>query len=352
MTNGRPPRDVVFLLVGAAVLYVAFWLAVRLRSLLVMLLISLFLAFALEPAANLLARRGWRRGLATAAVFVALIIGVVVFVAALGALLVDQVGALVDAIPGYARQITEFLNDTLGTELSGDNLAANLLGNPGVQDFVNGLAAAAVGLSTTLVGLILQGMTIGLFTFYLVADGPRLRRSVCSVLPPGRQQVTLRVWDLAIESTGGYIYSRALLAGCSAVVTTLFLALVGVPYPLALGLWVGLVSQFVPSVGTYLAGALPVLIALLDQPLDALWVLAFIVVYQQVENMVLSPRITSRTMALHPAVAFGAVIAGGAIMGPIGALLALPAAASVQALVSSYLHRYEVVASPLVGPSP
>jgi predicted PurR-regulated permease PerM len=351
VTNGRPPRDVVFLLVGAAVLYVAFWLAMRLRSLLVMLLISLFLAFALEPAANLLARRGWRRGLATGAVFAALICGVVLFVAALGALLVDQVADLVDAIPGYARQIAEFLNDTLGTELSGDKLAANLLGNPGVQDFVNGLAAAAVGLSTALVGLILQGLTIGLFTFYLVADGPRLRRTVCSVLPPGRQQVALRVWDLAIESTGGYIYSRALLAGVSAAATTLFLLLVGVPYPLALGLWVGLVSQFVPSVGTYLAGALPVLIALLDRPVEALWVLAFIVAYQQVENMLLSPRITSRTMALHPAVAFGAVIAGGAIMGPIGALLALPAAASVQALVSSYLHRYEVVASPLVGPS-
>jgi predicted PurR-regulated permease PerM len=289
MTNGRPTRDVVFLLVGAAVLFITFWLAVRLRSLLVMLLIPLFLAFALEPAANLLARRGWRRGLATGAVSAGLILGVALFVAALGALLVDQVGGLVDAIPDYARQLTEFLNDTLGTELSGDKLAANLLGNPGVQDFVNGLAAAAVGLSTTLVGLILRG----------------------------------------------YIYSRALLAGCSALATTLFLVLVGVPYPLALGLWVGLVSQFVPSIGTYLAGALPVLIALLDRPVDALWVLAFIVAYQQLENMVLSPRITSRTMALHPAVAFGAVIAGGAIMGPVGALLALPAAASVQALVSS-----------------
>jgi predicted PurR-regulated permease PerM len=65
--------------------------------------------------------------------------------------------------------------------------------------------------------------------------------------------------------------------------------------------------------------------------------------------MVLSPRITARTMALHPAVAFGAVIAGGAIMGPIGSLLALPAAASVQSLVSIYLHRYEVIASPLTG---
>ena len=123
--------------------------------------------------------------------------------------------------------------------------------------------------------------------------------------------MALRVWELAIDSTGGYVYSRVLLAACSAVATTVFLTVAGVPYPLALGLWVGLVSQFVPTAGTYLAGALPVLIALLDNPVSALWVLVFIVVYQQFENMVLSPRITARTMALHPAVAFGAVIAGG-----------------------------------------
>jgi predicted PurR-regulated permease PerM len=112
---------------------------------------------------------------------------------------------------------------------------------------------------------------------------------------------------------------------------------------------VGLVSQFIPTVGTYLAGALPVLIALLVDPVSAVWVLLWIVVYQQFENMMLSPRITARTMALHPAVAFGAVIAGGAIMGPIGSLLALPAAASIQALVSLYLHRYDVIASPLTA---
>ena len=80
-------------------------------------------------------------------------------------------------------------------------------------------------------------------------------------------------------------------------------------------------------------GFLPVLIALFHDPVDAVWVLAFITLYQQFENLVLSPRITARTMSLHPAVAFGAVIAGGAILGPIGALLALPAAASIQALV-------------------
>ena len=342
-------RAIVLLLLGAAMLYIAFWLIVRLRSLIVMLLVSLFLAFAMEPAANYLARRGWRRGLATATVFAVLVGMVVVAVTAFGSLFVDQVSQLVDAIPGYAQQLVDLLNDQLGTDLEGDKLANELRANQGVRSFVSGVAAAAVGLSTTLVGLVLQSFTVGLFTFYLVADGPRLRRTVCSVLPPDRQQLALRIWELATESTGGYVYSRALLAGVSAAATTLFLALVGVPYPFALGIWVGLVSQFVPTIGTYLAGALPVLIALFHDPVDAVWVLAFITVYQQFENLVLSPRVTARTMSLHPALAFGAVIAGGAILGPIGALLALPAAASIQALVSLYVHRYEVVASPLTG---
>jgi predicted PurR-regulated permease PerM len=355
-TDTRVPawlrRAILLLLLGAAALLIAFWLVVRLRSLLVTLLVSLFLAFAMEPAANFLARRGWRRGLATAAVFAALVAAIVVFVTALGSLLVGQVADLVDALPGYAQQLADFLNQTVGADLDGSKLAQQLQGNEGVRDFVNGVAAAAVGLSTTLVGLVLQGLTVGLFTFYLVADGPRLRRAVCSVLRPERQQLALRIWELAIESTGGYVYSRALLAGVSGGATWLALTLIGVPYPLALGLWVGLVSQFVPTVGTYLAGALPVLIALFHEPVDAVLVLLYIVVYQQFENMVLSPRITARTMSLHPAVAFGAVIAGGAILGPIGALLALPAAASIQALVSSYAHRYEVVASPLIEQSP
>jgi predicted PurR-regulated permease PerM len=250
----RPPRDVALLLLGAAALVVAFWLLVRLRSLLVLLLISFFLSFAIEPPVNLLARRGWRRGPATAVVFAALAVAVVLFVAAVGSLLVGQIADLVDAIPGYAQQVADFLNDRLGLQVSGGEMAEDLRSNQGVRDFVNGLAAGAVGLSTTLVGLVLQGLTVGLFTFYLAADGPRLRRTVCSVLPPGRQEVALRVWDLAIDSTGGYVYSRALLAGCSAVATTLFLTLIGVPYPLALGLWVGLVSQFTrPSAPTWRA---------------------------------------------------------------------------------------------------
>ncbi|MGA1052393.1 MAG: AI-2E family transporter, partial [Ilumatobacteraceae bacterium] len=114
-----------------------------------------------------------------------------------------------------------------------------------------------------------------------------------------------------------------------------------------LALWVGLVSQFLPVVGTYLAGILPVLIAFLDDPVSAVIVFGFIVVYQQLENYLLGPRITARTMALHPAVAFGSALAGFALLGGAGAILALPAAAMLQAIAGEWGVRHEVISSEL-----
>jgi len=200
-----------------------------------------------------------------------------------------------------------------------------------------------------VVGVFFQLLTVVLFTFYLVADGPRLRRVICSVLSPGRQAEVLRVWELGIDKTGGYLYSRTLLALASTAFHWLAFALIGIPSPLPLALWVGVLSQFVPVIGTYLSGVLPILIAIVDgSPVTALWILAAIVVYQQVENYLLAPRITAQTMDLHPAVAFGAVIAGAGILGPIGALLALPVAATTQAFVSTYVQRHAVIDSNLV----
>jgi predicted PurR-regulated permease PerM len=123
---------------------------------------------------------------------------------------------------------------------------------------------------------------------------------------------------------------------------------IGTPAPIAMALWVGLVSQFLPVVGTYLAGILPALLTYLDSPIKALFVIAFIVIYQQVENYLFAPRITARTMEVHAAVAFGSAIVGGAILGPVGAVLALPAAAMLQALAGSWGTHHEVIDSPLV----
>src|SRR6266508_202276 len=345
------PRAIGLFLLGVAGLFVVWWLLLRLRTLLILLLVSLFLAIAIEPAVNTLARRGWRRGAATAVVFLVLFVAAAGFVVAMGSLVVDQVSNLADAVPGYVEETIAFVNRTFDTNLSSDTLVAQLSSAESpVRRFATGLAGSALGIGVQLLTLLFQLLTVALFTFYFAADGPRFRRAVCSVLAPRRQREVLRAWDVAVEQTGGYVYSRALLAAASGTATCAFLWLIGVPNPLALAIWVGLVSQFVPTVGTYLAGALPALVALLSSPLDAVWVVAFVAAYQQVENYLLAPRITARTMSLHPAVAFGAVIAGAALLGGVGALLALPVAATLQAFGATYIRRHEVVEE--AGPAP
>jgi predicted PurR-regulated permease PerM len=342
------PRAIALALLGVVGLLAAYWVLLRLRSLLVVLLVSLFLSVAIEPAVNALARRGWRRGAAAAAVFAMLAVAVAVFAVAISSLLVGQISSLVETVPRYVEQTTGFVNRHFHTNLSSGTLTSELSrADSPLRRFATGLAGNALGIGTALVTLIFQGLTVLLFTFYLAADGPRFRRAVCSVLPARQQRAVLRAWDIAVEQTGGYVYSRALLAGFSATAHGLFLWALGVPYPLALGLWVGLVSQFVPTVGTYLAGALPLLVALLSDPWDALWVVVFVVGYQQAENYLLAPRITARTMALHPAVAFASVLAGASILGGVGAVLALPVSATVQAFGRTYLHRHELVQAAL-----
>jgi predicted PurR-regulated permease PerM len=215
-----------------------------------------------------------------------------------------------------------------------------------VQRFIDRQQSHALQLSVSVLGFLLRAFSVLLFTFYLVADGPRLRRAICSRLAPERQRRVLSAWELAITKTGSYLYSRALLAGLSAAFHYVVFTAIGVPAPVALALWVGIISQFIPVVGTYIAGALPVVLALVD-PVDGLAVLIFVVVYQQVENYIFVPRVAAQTLELHPAVAFGTVIAGAAILGPVGALLALPAAAVIQAFISTLGERHEVVESEL-----
>jgi predicted PurR-regulated permease PerM len=341
------PRAMLLFFAGVVTLFTAAWLISALRELLLILLVSLFLAFALEPAVNVLDRRGWRRGAATGLIFLALVVAVVGFVAAMSVLVVDQVSTFADDAESYGNQIEDYAKDWFDADIDVDEAVDDLTAEDGpLREFA---ANNAADIAAAVLGGVFQAFTVALFTFYLVADGPRLRRTICSLLRPDRQREVLRAWELAIDKTGGYIYSRALLAGLSALATWIALTIIGVPYAIALALWVGIISQFVPVVGTYIAGALPVVIAALNDPIDVIWTLAFIILYQQVENYLLAPRITAHTMELHPAVAFGTVIAGAALIGPVGAVLALPAAAVGQAFISTYVQRHDVVESALTG---
>lgn len=349
---GMPPwiPRLILMVVGTMVLlWAAFNVLSRLRGLLILVAISLFLSIALEPAVKFLASKGWRRGLATGVMFLAVLVVTGLFIGLMVPLIVNQTIKLIDKVPSYLEQASEFAA-RFGIEFSAERMseAISNLGSD-LQGVAGDVAGSVFGVGTALLSTVLQLLTIGLFTFYMTAEGPRMRRTVLSVLPPERQREVLRIFDIAIDKTGGYFYSRALLALFGAAVAWAAFTIIGVPFALALALWLGIFSQFLPVFGTYVGGILPLLIALLESPPKAIAVFVYVVVYQQVENYLLAPKITERTMSLHPAVSFGSAIAGATLMGIPGALMALPIAATVQAFVSTYLHRHEVVDSPLTG---
>ncbi|MFE2021067.1 AI-2E family transporter [Streptomyces sp. NPDC059499] len=342
------PRAMILALALYGCFRLGSWAFDQLIGLLTNILIAFFLALAIEPAVSRMATRGMRRGLATFLVSLGVLIFGVGFVVLLGSMLAGQIVDMVEDFPQYLDSVINWVNETFHTSLSRVEVQDSLLHSDWLQKYVQNSATGVLDVSTTVLGGLFRLLTIFLFSFYFAADGPRLRRALCSVLPPARQAEVLRAWEIAVDKTGGYIYSRGLMALISGVAHYILLVILGVPYAPALAVWVGLVSQFIPTIGTYLAGALPMLIAFTVNPWYALWVLGFVVVYQQFENYVLQPKVTSKTVDIHPAVAFGSVVAGTALMGAVGALIAIPAVATLQAFLGAYVKRYAVTDDPRV----
>jgi len=276
-------------------------------------------------------------------------------VASMVPLVITQIQGLIGRIPGWLHRLSSHTQHLFGFEIDTKHLVANLDKiKANLASYAGDIAKNLLHIVGTVVGLIFQLLTIALFTFYLVADGPRFRRTVCSFMSPERQRRVLETWEVAIDKTGGYLYSRLLLGAICGTFTFLLLTALHVPFAAALALWMGLVSEFVPVVGTYIAMILPLLVALAKSPGTAIAVLVLFTIYKQLEDYLLSPKITARTMQLHPAVAFGSALVGASVLGPVGAFLAIPAAAIIQAILSTYLERYKVVDSTLteLGPPP
>ena len=331
------------------------WVADRLRTLLFIIFIALFVAVALEPAVQYLAKRGWKRTWATGVVFLLTLLALASFIAALVPVFVSQASSLVENMPAYIEDVQDWIDrqPNLDIDIFSDQLAAQFesLGTL-ITSYGATVAGGVFAVGNTVFSAIFRFVTVSLFAFYMVAEGPKMRRTLLSIMPPNRQREALRIWEISVEKTGGYIYSRLVLAVVAASFTALMLSLLGVPYAIALGLWVGVLSQFVPVIGTYIAAVLPVLVAVVPEgPNDvwhggrALWVLVALIGYQQVENLLVAPKITAKAMAIHPAVSVAALIAGANLLGGMGAVLALPAAAIIQAVISTAWERHELIDS-------
>ncbi|MEZ5175453.1 MAG: AI-2E family transporter [Acidimicrobiia bacterium] len=343
------PRLIISTLVVMAVAFGAHWMFTSITDFVMTMIVSFFVAFAMLPAVDRLSGRGWKRGVATGVVMVVGALMAGVFALAIAQLVVDQILELIDSLPGYVQQTIDWVNASFDTTWSVDTLIEELGGYQTVaKEAAETLLSGVLGFTSSVLGMVFRALTIALFVFYILADFPRLRKALLHNLRPSVQLHVDTFLSITVQKVGGYIYSRLLLAAASAAFHYVVFLILGLPYALALALWVGLVSQFVPSVGTYLAGVVPFLIALLEDPAAAIWVLVAVTVYQQIENYLLSPKITANTMDLHPAVAFGSAIVGASLLGATGALLALPVAATITALVQTYADDYELVENEMI----
>ena len=185
------PAAIVFW-VGFLLTFIARHVFHRLSGLMVLLLVSVFLSLAIEPGVNRLASRGWRRGRATIMILLGVLAAFLIFVGAVGALVGTQIADLLSESDAYITDTVDFLNDNFGTNIDPQDAIDEFNDPDGrVQEFIRSQSDQALKLSLAVVSVIFQGLSVLLFTYYLVADGPRLRRGICSRLPPARQERVL-----------------------------------------------------------------------------------------------------------------------------------------------------------------
>ena len=318
-------------------------LAHRLAGIFQLIVVSLFLSFAIEPAVGWLARRGWRRGLATGLIF----LGVAVVGAGLLALLIPAIVTgsrqLISSLPDLLNNLAKY-GKPLGIRLDRASLEKQLTTYS--DDLISAAQHVTGGIlhiAATLAGALFQVSVVAFFTFYMVAQGPQLRRVVLSRFQPQRQRQILVVWEEAIRQTGGYFYSRLLIAVINGSLMFLVLWIRHVPFAAPLAVFEAVVATFIPVVGTYIGGAAPVAGALLVSPLDAIIALAWIIIYQQIENYLLAPRLTAKTMDVSAPLAFAAALIGAALGGFLFAFLALPVAGIIQSVIRNHGRQYEVI---------
>ena len=327
---------------------VASWLFLRFvvedaGSVIFTLLMAWFASLAMEPAVKRMSKK-MKRGAATAIVMLSVLIGLVLFSIAFGQLFVDQVAQLIQGLPKIVDAIIAWVNQRTGSNYSVQTILTELNIQPTqVASYAATVVGGVLGALGSVVGGFFSIFTFGLFTFYFSADGPRFRLFVASLFPQKLQQTTVDVWDVTAAKTGGYVGARLILALINGGSSAIVFAIIGMPSWLALGIWTGVVAQFVPTIGTYISIILPVIVGLLSgHPWIGVAALVWALIYQQVENLTIEPKISARAVNVHPAFAFAAVMVGTALFGVAGALLAIPVGAMIISLADMRNTRYEL----------
>jgi predicted PurR-regulated permease PerM len=343
MTARDVARAVLTTLAIVATLYVLY----RLRDVVVLVGLGVFVAVALAPGVALLQRRGVPRAISILLVYVALLGGAFGLGLVLVPPIVDGVETAVADAPAWVQDIRD--SATLRAYDERYHLTNH------VRDQTNklphALDDAAGELETVTVGAfrrLFELITVLVIAFFLLLDGPRWASRLFRRMPRDHERRARAVADEMARVVGGYVVGSFAIAGLAGLFAFLTMKLLGLPFAVPLAVLMAL-TALIPLVGSGLGAAPIALVAGLESFPTALivWVVAF-VVYQQLESHVLGPYVYKRTLRLHPLLAIVSVLAGASLLGILGALLAIPIAAMIQILIREYVS----LAPPRPEPAP
>ena len=294
---------------------------------------GLFLAIGLEPAVSWLINHRFPRWAAVVSVFVVMVAIIGAFVAAAVPAIVDQGGKLIQDVPGYVQQL-----DDSSSLLGQLNEKVHLKDN--IEQFLNssgaGLASGVVAVGETVLSTFSAFIVVLVLTAYFLADMPRVRATLYRFVPAQRRPRAVLLGDQILVKVGGYVLGNVIISIISAVVTFAWLLIFGVPYALLLAILFALLD-LIPVIGSLVAGALVALAAFSVSVPVGIATVGYFIAYKFLEDYVLSPKVFGKVLKLPALVTVVAILIGAALLGLVGALVALPIAAALMLLTQEML---------------
>jgi predicted PurR-regulated permease PerM len=337
---------VIGILIAAFITLKVLWIS---RHVLSWIFIALFLALALNPAVERLERRLGRRGAATGIVFVAALVAIGLIGWLFIPTLVDQVNNFAHKVPDYLDDVTKGRGRLgfLETKYHLVDKARKALRDGGASKLF-GLSGTALALAEGVINAVLALVTIAFMTFFMLLEGPNWVDRFFSLLRPKSRERWRSVGHDIYRTVGGYVSGNLLISLIAGGLTAIVLAIMGVPYSIALGLVVGILD-LIPLAGATIAAIIVGGVAFIHSVPAGIVVVAFFIIYQQVENHILQPVVYGRTVQLSPLVVLISVLIGAELAGVLGALAAIPVAGAIQVVFADWLRHRRVDPVPETG---
>ena len=307
----------------------------QVRSLLFDLFVAIVLAALAEPIVYRLSKKFGRK-LSAFITVVTILLVIAGTLLSIIPVMVEELYYLSTQLPTYLDNILEYFNSE-GFTISNQSLDLESEFNSFIKNYGGAVGNTVVFAGQGFLNALAHFFIIFFFAYYLISEGEEWRLKLKKSLDKKYANAIDQVWTIGVSKAGGFIVARVILAVVASIVFTISFAIIGLPSSVALGISAGILSQVIPVVGTFLGGIVPVLASISLGTSYILYTLIVLVFYQFIENYLISPRVTRSTMEIHPAVAVFSTLFGAYTIGAVGAILALPVAATIQGVIGTII---------------